>query len=79
MERLIHTLTWPVVVAFAFWAGRYVQKLEARVLTAERNVKNLIERHMPAVHRALGDIAGALDALKHVLIMRRSKRESKKS
>ncbi len=76
VEDLIHALTWPVVVACAFWAGRYVQQLEARVQMAERNMKHLVERHLPAVHKALGEIVGCLETLKRHLIMRGCKRSS---
>jgi hypothetical protein len=55
-------LGWPLVVLAAFWLGRYVQKLEMRVTKAESNIALLIERHMPAIHRALAELRGILTA-----------------
>ena len=54
------TLQWPVIVLAAFWLGRYVQRLEMRVSKAETNIQMLIERHMPAIHKALAEIRGLL-------------------
>lgn len=53
-------LQWPVIVLAAFWLGRYVQKLEMRVAKAESRIEVLVERHMPAIHRALAEIRGLL-------------------
>ena len=53
-------LQWPVIVFAAFWLGRYVQKLEMRVAKAESYIQILVERHMPAIHRALAEIRGLL-------------------
>jgi hypothetical protein len=53
-------LQWPVIVLAAFWLGRYVQRLEMRVSKAETNIQMLIERHMPAIHKALAEIRGLL-------------------
>jgi hypothetical protein len=51
---------WPVIVLAAFWIGRYVQRLEMRVDRAEKRITDLVERHMPALHRALAEIRGLL-------------------
>ena len=54
------SMGWPVVVIAAFWLGRYVQKLEERVVKTELNIQVLLERHIPAIHRALSEIRGLL-------------------
>jgi hypothetical protein len=51
---------WPVIVIGAFWIGRYVQKLEMRVDKADKRLEALIERHMPAIHKALAEVRGLL-------------------
>jgi hypothetical protein len=56
----IEALKWPAVVLGAYWAGRRHEKLEGRLTKAEKNVSDLAERHMPAVHRALAEIRGLL-------------------
>lgn len=53
-------LQWPVVVTAAFALGCYVTSLRMRVLSAEKNIKDLVERHLPHVHNALAAIQGAL-------------------
>ena len=58
--RVLTALQWPVIVVAAFWCGRYVQKLEMRVTKAESRLESLVERHMPAIHRALAEIRGLL-------------------
>ena len=60
LQTFAINLAWPVVVLAAFWLGRYVQKLEQRVAKAETNITMLIERHMPAIHKALAEIRGLL-------------------
>lgn len=60
----IAALQWPFIVACAFALGRYVKTLEHRVLGAEKNVKDLIERHMPHIHKALGQIQTTLEVVK---------------
>ncbi len=54
------TMRWPVIVTAAFWLGRYVRGLELRVARAETRLEQLIERHMPAIHKALAEIRGLL-------------------
>ena len=51
---------WPVIVLGAFWIGRYVQRLEMRVDKAEKSITAIVERHLPAIHRALAEIRGFL-------------------
>lgn len=63
VEHVAHALQWPVIVGAAFWLGRYVQRLETRVVTAERSLKMLIERHLPQVHRALSEIRGKIETV----------------
>lgn len=53
-------LPWSAVVVFAFWAGRYMQRLETRLERAEASVHSLLERHMPHIHNALAEIRGLL-------------------
>lgn len=53
-------LQWPVIVGAAFWLGRYVQRLEMRLIKAESRVEALVDRHMPAIHKALAEIRGML-------------------
>lgn len=60
LQAMINGLQWPVIVAAAFWLGRYVRDLEQRLVKAESNLTALIERHMPAIHRALAEIRGLL-------------------
>jgi hypothetical protein len=60
LQSILSALQWPGIVAIAFWLGRYVRELELRVTKAEENVQALIERHLPAVHRALAEIRGLL-------------------
>ena len=60
MLYALQAVQWPVAVLAAFWMGRYVQKLEMRVSKAETNITALVERHMPAIHRALAEIRGML-------------------
>jgi hypothetical protein len=62
VKTAVSALQWPVVVAAAFWLGRYVRELEIRVKKAETNLTALIERHMPAIHRALAEIRGLLES-----------------
>ncbi len=63
IQLFAKALSWPVVVAAAFWLGRYVKQLEIRLARAETNLTALIERHMPAIHRALAEIKGEIQAL----------------
>jgi len=56
VTSVIAALQWPVVVFAAFMLGRSMTKLEARGLKAEKNVSDLIERHMPHIHNALAEI-----------------------
>lgn len=60
LQTFAINLAWPVVTFAAFWLGRYVQKLEMRVTKAESRIESLVERHMPAIHRALAEIRGLL-------------------
>ena len=60
IQTVIKDMQWPVVVAASFWIGRYVHDLETRLEKAETNVTALIERHMPAIHKALAEIRGML-------------------
>lgn len=58
LQSWAFSMGWPVIVLGAFWVGRYVQKLEMRVDKADKRLEALIERHMPAIHRALAEIRG---------------------
>lgn len=60
LQSIAAALQWPGIVAASFWLGRYVRSLEVRVASAESRLEQLIERHMPAVHRALAEIRGLL-------------------
>ena len=60
LQSWVMAMGWPVIVLAAFWVGRYVQQLENRVTAAESLLKALIDRHMPAIHRALAEIRGLL-------------------
>jgi hypothetical protein len=60
LQAVGNALQWPGIVLAAFWVGRYVRELEMRVSKAEENIHALIERHLPAVHRALAEIRGLL-------------------
>jgi hypothetical protein len=59
------SMQWPIVVAAAFWVGRWFQKIEARMSKAEKSITSLTERHMPAIHRALSEIRGMLSGGKN--------------
>lgn len=67
LQQVAANLQWPVIVVAAFWLGRFVKGLEARVATAEKNVKDLIERHLPHVHRALAEIKGKLETVQALM------------
>jgi hypothetical protein len=56
-------MQWPVVVLAAFYLGRTITKLEGRVLKAEKNMSDLIERHMPHIHKALDEIKTKLEVI----------------
>lgn len=60
LQTWAFNMGWPVIVIAAFWLGRYVQSLEHRVNKAEDRLTALVERHMPAIHRALAEIRGLL-------------------
>jgi hypothetical protein len=67
----VTALQWPFIVISAFVLGRYVTKLETRVLQAERNITALIERHLPHIHAALGEVKESLAAIQGALTGRR--------
>ena len=67
MQQWASALQWPVIVISAFFAGRYVKGLETRVLNAERRLKDVIERHLPHVHRALAEINGKINTITALL------------
>lgn len=56
----IAALSWPAVVAAAFWVGGYVERTKKRAQETEARVKSLVERHMPAIHNALAELRGLL-------------------
>lgn len=60
LQSVATALQWPVVTAAAFWLGRYVKDLEQRLAKSEATLTALVERHMPAIHRALAEILGRL-------------------
>jgi hypothetical protein len=62
-KAIVQGLQWPFIVGAAFWLGRVVQRLEARLKKSESNLTALIERHMPAIHRALSEIKVRLEDL----------------
>ena len=51
---------WPAVVLASFMLGRYVKHLEHRVDKAEESIKQIVERHLPAIHNRLAQIHGLL-------------------
>jgi hypothetical protein len=67
LAGVIAALQWPVVVIAAFVLGRYISKLESRVLKAEANVAMLIERHMPHIHRALSELKESVEVIRALL------------
>jgi hypothetical protein len=71
IKETAEAFQWPLVVLGAFWLGRVVSKLEARVLKAEKNVADLIQLHLPQVHRVLQDISNQLDVVKTLLFTRK--------
>lgn len=71
LTGILSALQWPFVVVAAFVLGRYVTRLEQRVLQTESNVKALIERHMPHIHKGLRDIAECLEVLKTMVSLKR--------
>lgn len=66
LQSVSSAMQWPLLVA-AFVLGRYVKTLEVRVSNAERNLKDLIERHLPHVHRALAEIKGKLETVQALM------------
>lgn len=60
LQSWVMALQWPVIVFGAFWLGRLVQRLEQRLAKAENNISTLVDRHMPAIHRALAEIHGLI-------------------
>ena len=60
LKEIAAALQWPAVVTAAFCLGRYVNDLEHRISKAESRLEVLVERHLPAVHRALAEIRGLL-------------------
>lgn len=60
LQQITMALQWPVIVVAAFWLGRVISKLEGRVIVAEKNVSDLVERHMPHLYNALAEIRGLL-------------------
>lgn len=60
LQTIITALQWPFVVIAAFGLGRYITLLENRVSKAESRIEALVERHMPAIHKALAEIRGLL-------------------
>ena len=63
-------LQWPVIVVAAFWLGRGMSKLENRVLKAEKNMQDIIERHLPHIHQALADLKTGLEVVKSAVLNR---------
>ena len=60
MRLALTNMGWPIVVGGAYWIGRYVQKAEMRAVKAEQYLTSLVERHMPAIHRALAELRGLI-------------------
>lgn len=60
--EFLSRLQWPLIVAVAFFVGRLVERMGERAKKAEKNVSDLITRHMPHIHTALSDIKSRLDA-----------------
>jgi hypothetical protein len=71
ITQLLTALQWPVIVVAAFFAGRYISSPEDRLDHAEKNIKDLIERHMPHIHNALGDVKTKLDVITAMLVSKR--------
>lgn len=65
-------MQWPIVVASAFAIGRYVARLEVRIAGAEKNIKDLVDRHLPHVHSALMDIKEGLAVVRGAVTGRRN-------
>ena len=60
LRDIATTLQWPALVAAAFWGGRHLQDLETRLEKSEAKLAMIVERHMPAIHKALARIEGLL-------------------
>jgi hypothetical protein len=58
LQAWAFSMSWPVIVVAAFALGRYAKGLEMRVTKAENSLQQIIERHLPAIHRALAEIRG---------------------
>lgn len=56
-------LQWPGVTISAFALGRYMHKLEARAAKAEKNLSDLMTRHLPHIHTALSEISIKLESI----------------
>lgn len=71
ITKLITSLQWPVIVLAAFWLGKTMSKLEVRVLQAEKNMKDMIERHLPHIHKALAELKEGVMEIRGLLTGRR--------
>lgn len=63
IHGIVSGLQWPFIAIAAFWLGRSMSRLETRVLAAEKNVQDLITRHMPHIHEALSEIKAKLEVI----------------
>ena len=68
LENAAAILQWPVVAACSFFLGRYVSRLEMRVVKAEKNVQDIVERHFPHIHQALAEIKTALATIQGAIL-----------
>ena len=59
-QHVLVVLQWPTVCVLAFWLGRKFEKAILRAERAEQRITSIIERHLPAIHRALAEIRGLL-------------------
>lgn len=71
VSTAVTALQWPFIVLAAFALGRYVSKLETRVLLAEKNLKDLMERHLPHIHNALTQLNQGIEVIKTMLLSRK--------
>lgn len=59
----VKAIQWPVIVLGAVYMGRLLAKFEARALTAEKSLHDLIARHMPHIHTRLNDLKTRMEIL----------------
>ena len=64
-------LQWPIVVIAAYYLGCVTTNLKSRLTKAETNLAELLNKHMPALHKVASDIQAKLDSIYSLLMARK--------